>query len=87
VDEKPLYGAARIAAEVGVSERTLWRWTKHPGNDFLDVSSISNHGGGLGRALMTHPSSIQNFRDMVIAPNIAQVRRDAANKRWRGSDA
>jgi len=79
--EKPVYGAAKIAALISVSERTIWRWAETPEGRFLEVGSVSNAGGGLGRALWTYPSSAQHLKNLMAA-RMSKSRQAAAHKRW-----
>jgi len=67
MDETPLYGTARIAEYLGISESTLRRWRKLPEGAFLGVDSVSNIGGGLGLALWTYPSSADHLKKLVQA--------------------
>lgn len=79
--EKPIFGASRIADYLEVSERTVRRMARDPLNDFMFVSSMSNDGGGLGRALSACPSSLDNFVSLLTAHTRDQ-RRKAADARW-----
>ena len=83
--ETPIYGAHRIAEEADVSMRTIQRWSRDPDNDFLEVGSMSNAGGGQGRALWTFASSIQAFKGLIDA-RTAGCRREVALARHRPSD-
>jgi hypothetical protein len=82
--EQPLYGARRIAEVASVSPSTLWRWVKDPLNDFMVVGSMSNAGGGLGRALWTYPSSILAFK-ATMAAAVSEKSKRAAEARWNSS--
>lgn len=79
--EKPIYGAEWLAEIMGVSDSTIWRWVKHPLNDFMQVGSMDNSGGGQGRALWTYPSSLQAFRERMTVET-SEKRRQAAMVRW-----
>lgn len=79
--EQPIYGTERIAGILGISESTLRRWRKDALGSFLSVASMSNHGGGLGVALVSYPSSLTNLKNLIQAQTSA-ARADAANVRW-----
>ena len=77
MDETPLYGTARIAKYLRISESTLRRWRKTPEGAFLEVGSMDNVGGGLGRALWTYPSSADHLKTLMAA-RVSSIRRELA---------
>jgi hypothetical protein len=81
MDETPLYGTARIAEYLGISESTLRRWRKTPEGAFLEVGSMSNVGGGLGRALWTYPSSADHLKNLMQA-RVSSSRSVMALDQW-----
>ena len=85
MDEKPIYGAERIAKELGISEATLRRWRKRPEGAFLQVGSMSNVGGGLGSALWSFPSSLHHLKKLMAA-RTREERQRAAQIRWGPTD-
>ncbi len=81
MDEKPIYGAQRIADYLGKSLSTLHRWRARPEGAFLEVGSMSNVGGGFGQALWSYPSSLDNLKRLVET-HVRDIRRRVALKRW-----
>jgi hypothetical protein len=85
MSEQPIYGMARIAEEMGISVSALRRVRKSPEGAFMEVGSMANDGGGFGRAVWTYPSSAQALKQTMIA-RVSEVRRRAAEIRWRATD-
>ncbi len=83
--ESPIYGSERIAEYLGISESTLRRWRGLPEGSFLDVGSMSNIGGGLGQALYSFPSSLDNLK-RIVRMRVSEQRRLAALVRWNYTD-
>lgn len=81
-EDKWIYGTRLIAEAAGVSESTIRRWRKKPEGGFLQVSSMSNAGGGLGKALYTYVSSLQHLKDVITA-RTSETRSEVAKKRWK----
>ena len=79
--DRIIYGAEKIGLEIGKSESTIRRYAKRPGGEFLQVSSMSNEGGGYGRALRTFQSSIHAFGERVDAETRCK-HQAAAVSRW-----
>lgn len=83
-DDRSIYGAEEIARRLGMGVEGLRKLRKRmPEAGTWPVASISNHGGGYGRALMTYPGSLQAVADLLQLQTSA-ARRDAANARWEG---
>ena len=80
-----LYGMSRLADHLGVSEETLRRWRKRPEGAFITVASMSNLGGGYGRAAWSYPKSLDNLKTLVKAAT-SEERRQAALARRRSTD-
>lgn len=85
--EERIYGATRIASCAGVSERTVFRWCTWPEGQFFEVASMSNHGGSLGRAVSTFPSSLCNFLNVIWPARVSHNRAAAAQARWQAPTA
>jgi hypothetical protein len=85
MEKKALYGKRAFAEELGVSEATLGRWLKGPKGNAFEVSSVSNAGGGLGRAYMGEVASLHALKDFMTA-RTSEARRRAAAKRWHPTD-
>ena len=83
--ENPIYGTGRIANHLGVSKATVRRWRKTPEGQFLEVGSMSNAGGGLGKALFSYPSSLNHLNHLMEAKT-SRARKRAADTRWRATD-
>jgi hypothetical protein len=80
MDEK-IYGHERMADFLGVSGSTFRRMRKGPFGNFIEVSSMSNDGGGNGRAAWSYESSLQNLLELTKAQTSDNHRQNAF-KRW-----
>lgn len=83
--ERKIYGVARIADWLGVSERTLRRWKNRPEGTFLEVGSMSNEGGGPGQAVWTFANSADALKE-AMSVRTKEERRRAALARWNRVD-
>ncbi|WP_159717533.1 hypothetical protein [Geminicoccus flavidas] len=79
--DRVIYGMARIAEHLEISSSTAWRYQKKGLLDFIEVGSMSNHGGGLGRAAWRWASSLDAVKPMVQA-RIQDAPSRAAEARW-----
>ena len=75
------YGARRIAGHLQISESTLRRWRKTAEGKFIQVGSMSNAGGGQGRAAWSYASSLDNLK-LLMQARMSEVRGSAAQFRW-----
>lgn len=85
MDEQSLYGKSRFAELLGVSESTITRWLKTPEGAVYQTDSMSNAGGGLGKAYLGIVGSLQNLKEQMAARTSA-ARRCAAGMRWHPSE-
>jgi len=82
MDEARIYGVDRIASLAGTSPRTIHRWRQWPEGAFFEVVSVSNAGGGIGRAISTMPRSLSHFVQVIVHNRTSRQRAAAANIRW-----
>ncbi len=85
MNEMPIYGTARIADYLGISESALRRRYKQPSAQFIQIGSMGNVGGGLGLGRWSLPSSLDNYR-LRHQQEASDIRRAAANKRWHSTE-
>ena len=76
---------SRMADYLEVSQETLRRWRKLPEGAFIGVGSMSNAGGGYGRAAWSYASSLDNLQTLIQAKT-SEARHQAALARWRPTD-
>lgn len=80
-DETPIYGVHRMADQVDRSESTVGRLLRLPGAPDTAPGSMSNHGGGNGRARKcTRKVLLELLAEQER--RTSEARRQAARCRW-----
>ena len=72
-DETTRHGVHRMAALLGVSESTMWRWLRHPAASCFGLVPISNVGGGNGFARAGQVSSLMALEGNIRAYTLSAV--------------